>query len=108
MRTFAVDGPMRIRLEFPTKKKCPFADEVDEVTVVIRYIAGEKAIELHELAAYLSSFENTPLSHEDFAQAIRTRLDNEAISATVEVQFVTAGITGFVKVPPGNSGSLDR
>lgn len=101
MRTFAVDHPTQVTMSRPTKKRCPFVEEIDDVTVTVHYVAEDKVVELHDLAAYIDSFEDVQLSHEDFAQGIRTRLLDEGIDPVVRVAFRTAGFYGHVTVPSG-------
>lgn len=62
----------------PVTKRCPFVEEVDEGEVTIRW-RGYRGIELHSLAAYLASFADEPLSHEDFAAKVTA-----AVAAAVQ------------------------
>jgi NADPH-dependent 7-cyano-7-deazaguanine reductase QueF len=68
-------------------KRCPVKNEVDEGTATITYRTHGEAIELHDLADYLSSFAGTHMSHEDFTEELA-----EYTGAHVSTTWGTAGM----------------
>lgn len=75
---------------------CPYRDERDVGTVEITYRADGKTLELHALRAWLSSFAQSRLSHEELTDHIAHRLGTEhGIHLT---SVVTRWVTGGMEV----------
>jgi NADPH-dependent 7-cyano-7-deazaguanine reductase QueF len=68
-------------------KLCPVRDETDEGTVTIVYTTRDGALELHALAAFLASFADQRMSHEDFTAWVA-----DATGGNVTSRWVTAGM----------------
>jgi len=89
----AVSGPIepvRVEIVAPVRKRCPFRDEIDWGEVTITYETNATAIELHSLAAYLATFTDRPMSHEDFVVEVRLWLDRPSVE--VSSRWTTAGM----------------
>lgn len=79
----------------PVTKMCPVKNEVDEGTVTISYQTHGKAIELHDLAAYLATFSDRHISHEEFVHLVARETGAEVSSI-----WATAGMSVEVKNSP--------
>lgn len=73
---------------------CPHVEEVDYGTVKISWRTDGKTIELHSLRAWLQSFSNVVVSHEQITDLVRedlAALDGIA-DVGVETSWRTAGM----------------
>lgn len=76
--------------------QCPFVDETDRGTVTIGWTCYGSTIELHSLAAYLKTFTDRRISHEDLVAEIADTLRGcspDISGITVTGRFSTAGLT---------------
>lgn len=92
-----------VTITAPVRKMCPVVNEVDEGTATIRYRTFGLAWELHALAAYLASFADRPLSHEDCTAEIAGHLN-----ADVTTSWTTAGMEvtcAFFREPVNAEGA---
>lgn len=73
---------------------CPFVNEVDNGTVTITWKAEGWTIELHSLRAYLNTFHDREISHEELTEEVRAELNSHhGISIeTVNTTWRTAGM----------------
>lgn len=58
----------------PLVHLCPFADEVDSGNVEISWTTAGATVELHALAAWLETFADRRMLHEDITEEIRAKL----------------------------------
>lgn len=81
---------MIVTVTADVRKRCPYKDEVDAgtLTLVLNVPEGDGP-ELHDLAAYLGSFSDHALSHEEFTRNIC--LDLPVIEA--KTTWRTAGLS---------------
>jgi NADPH-dependent 7-cyano-7-deazaguanine reductase QueF len=90
---------------------CPHVDEADFGSSAIAWTTKDATIELHSLAAYLGTYADQKISHEDLVAAITADLDAlpGITDVTVTAQFHTAGfvvevssaVPGDALVPAG-------
>lgn len=93
----AVPGPpepVTLTATAPLRHLCPFKDEVDEGTVTSGWSTCGSTLELHSLAAYLTSWAEQTISHEELTDAIRRDLESVPgiYAPTVETRWTTAGM----------------
>lgn len=55
---------------------CPFVQEIDNGTITVTWDADGWTIELHSLRAYLSTFRDREISHEELTEEIRAELNS--------------------------------
>jgi NADPH-dependent 7-cyano-7-deazaguanine reductase QueF len=58
----------------PLVHRCPFRDEVDAGGVAIRWEVDTRTFELHSLRAYLDTWRDVVISHEDLTETLRVQL----------------------------------
>lgn len=75
----------------PLRHLCPFVDEVDEGEVRLSWSVNGMTFELHSLAAYLDSFAEEKVSHEELTVRIFRELGSSMVGVTTE--WRTAGMT---------------
>lgn len=80
---------------------CPFVHEVDNGTVAITWKAEGWTIELHSLRAYLSTFADREISHEELTEEIRAETSSHhgINNVSVTSSWRTAG-TGITCISP--------
>lgn len=75
---------------------CPVKDEIDTGEVTIQWTTNGKTIELHSLAAWLDSFIDVRVTHEDLTDEIASTILGLASGAVVKVSVsfstTTAGM----------------
>jgi NADPH-dependent 7-cyano-7-deazaguanine reductase QueF len=73
---------------------CPFVNEVDNGTITITWEADGWTLELHSLRAYLSTFQDREISHEELTEEIRAELSTHhgINEVTVNTNWRTAGM----------------
>lgn len=79
------------------EKRCPYKDEQDTGTAVLRFDVLKDAPELHELADHLATWADIALSHEEFTAMLRDRWWSEGCRS-VTTTWQTAGMTVEVTV----------
>ena len=73
---------------------CPFVNEVDNGTVRITWDADGWTLELHSLRAYLNTFHDREISHEELTDEIRAEIGSRhgINNVKVESTWRTAGM----------------
>ncbi len=73
---------------------CPFVQEVDNGNIAVTWDTDGWTFELHSLRAYLKSFTNREISHEDLTEEVRAELSSHhgVKSVTVTTTWRTAGM----------------
>ena len=64
---------------------CPRSGYPDFATIKIKYVPGEKIVELKSLKLYLNSFRNTYIGHEDVTNVIFNELKKKLKPRFLEV-----------------------
>lgn len=80
---------VEVSATFPVRHLCPFVDEVDDGTVTINWACSGSTFELHNLAAYLSDWADSTLTHE----AITDRIAHDLATASPGIQLVAVTTT---------------
>jgi NADPH-dependent 7-cyano-7-deazaguanine reductase QueF len=90
----------RVSATGPLVHRCPVVPEVDAGEVTVSWTVGELTLELHALTAYLASWADQEVSHEEITEQIRADLD-EGIDGiddvTVETRWRTGGLAVVVR-----------
>lgn len=96
------DAPARITVTSPLVHLCPHVDEVDEGSAVISWTCAGATLELHSLAAYLGTFAEERVSHEELTHALQWNLGRLHGIADVHVatSWTTAGMLVQVNGAP--------
>lgn len=83
----------------PLEHLCPHRDEVDHGTVTVTWTCAQTTLELHALAAYLRSWRNSTMSHEQITDRITHDLEAVAgiFNVTVSTTWSTAGLAVTVE-----------
>lgn len=91
-----------VTISSPIRHLCPFTDEADAGTVTITWTCRGATLELHSLAAWLDSFADQTISHEELPAAVADGLRTAAaeshpafgdiVVTAVTARFTTAGI----------------
>ena len=73
---------------------CPFVHEVDNGTITITWEAQGWTLELHSLRAYLNTYNDREISHEELTQEIRAELNSHYGISVVDIttNWRTAGM----------------
>lgn len=91
----------RVTVSAPLVHLCPHVPETDVGTVELTWTCHELTVELHSLAAYLASWSDQVVSHEELT--LQLRLDLEAIDGIEDVvvttRWRTAGMVVSVAQP---------
>lgn len=61
---------IRVSATCPLVHRCPHVDELDVGEVTLSWVTTTVTIELHSLAAHLSTYAEAVVSHEDLAQRL--------------------------------------
>lgn len=93
-QTVPSHGTAHVAVEVPFQHRCPFVHEQDLGTIRIAWTTQGNTIELHSLRAYLGTWADQEISHEEITQAIHLTLgDLEGIYVTdVTTTWDTAGM----------------
>lgn len=94
VKTVPVEATVTMSATASIQHMCPFVHEVDNGTITITWRAEGWTIELHSLRAYLSTFHDREISHEELTAEIRDELSSHhGISIeTVSTTWHTAGM----------------
>jgi NADPH-dependent 7-cyano-7-deazaguanine reductase QueF len=87
----------RVSATGPLVHRCPVVPEVDAGEVTVSWTVGEFTVELHALTAYLASWADQAISHEEITEQIRADLD-EGLEGIDDVQVETRWRTGGLAV----------
>jgi NADPH-dependent 7-cyano-7-deazaguanine reductase QueF len=98
-----VDAPEGVTVEVTHDivHRCPFVDEKDHGRIVIGWHCRSATLELHDLAAYLSTFADVAISHESLVDVIQAHIGSQPGISGVDVSatFTTAGMTVTARCP---------
>lgn len=86
----------RIQVTGPLVHRCPHVPEVDAGTVTVSWECRELTVELHSLAAYLASWQDQEVSHEEVTAQIRA--DFEQIDGIDDVSVTSSWVTAGLAV----------
>lgn len=92
--TFPTEATVRMTATAPIRHMCPVVQEVDNGTITIGWDTDGWTLELHKLRAYLGTFQDREISHEDLTNEVRAELSgHHGINAvTVNTTWDTAGM----------------
>jgi NADPH-dependent 7-cyano-7-deazaguanine reductase QueF len=92
--TVPVEASVRLTTTAPIQHMCPFVHEVDNGNVTIAWDADGWTFELHALRAYLGTFSEREISHEELTQELQHELAGHhgINNVTVETSWRTAGM----------------
>lgn len=92
-QTVPCPAATRVTVTAPLVHLCPHVDETDTGTVDIAWTTAGATIELHSLAAHLTSYARQRISHENLTQHLADTLTVPGIAdVTVTARFTTAGM----------------
>lgn len=93
------ESTARVAVEGPLRHMCPHVAEVDDGTVRIEWTCAGQTLELHSLAAYLGSFADERISHEELTRQLRDELAglHGIADVTVATTWHTAGLAVQVR-----------
>jgi NADPH-dependent 7-cyano-7-deazaguanine reductase QueF len=94
VNTVPCDSDITVTTYGPLIHLCPFREEEDLGTIRITWTCAGATFELHSLTEYLSTWEQTRLSHEEITDRIRHDLSaHKGIQVqAVETTWHTAGL----------------
>jgi NADPH-dependent 7-cyano-7-deazaguanine reductase QueF len=94
VKVVPIEATARMRVTSPLRHLCPFVNEVDNGEVTIGWDAEGWTFELHSLRAYLNTFAEREISHEELTEELRAELStHHGIEAVkVETNWTTAGM----------------
>lgn len=75
---------MNVTISGSVTHRCPFVDEVDAGTVELTYtyLAQAEVIELHALRAFLATFHDKAMTHEQVTDAIAAQYPHAIVVTT--------------------------
>jgi NADPH-dependent 7-cyano-7-deazaguanine reductase QueF len=79
--------------------RCPHVEEVDVGTVEVSWYTNGHTVELHSLAAYLVSWAEARVSHEEVTEQIRR--DLAGLEGIAQVRVMTSWSTAGLAVSVG-------
>lgn len=80
---------------------CPIVQETDHGQLTVQWVTTAVTLELHALAAYLRTWADTAITHEDLCQQIATDLADAGIAdPVVTYTGTTAGLTIHASAGP--------
>jgi NADPH-dependent 7-cyano-7-deazaguanine reductase QueF len=87
---------------------CPFVQEIDNGTLTVSWDTAGWTFELHALRAYLNTFQDREISHEDLTAEIRAELSGHHGIEAVAVRSTwrTAGMEVLCSTSPTPAGQL--
>jgi NADPH-dependent 7-cyano-7-deazaguanine reductase QueF len=88
------DATVTMRVKASIRHLCPFVQEVDDGHVTVDWDTDGWTFELHSLRAYLRSFTDREISHEDLTEEVRAELSSHhgIKGVTVTTTWRTAGM----------------
>lgn len=94
IKTVPIEAVVNMNATADIQHMCPFVHEVDNGTVTITWEAQGWTIELHSLRAYLNTFSDREISHEELTDEIRAELGSHhgINSVSVTSNWRTAGM----------------
>lgn len=94
INTVPIEATVTMSATADIQHMCPFVHEVDNGTVVITWEAEGWTIELHSLRAYLNTFSDREISHEELTEEIRAELNGHhgITIESVNTTWRTAGM----------------
>ena len=94
IKTVPVEAVVTMTATADIQHMCPFVHEVDNGAVTITWATDGWTIELHSLRAYLGTFQNREISHEELTEEIRAEISSHhgIASVRVESSWRTAGM----------------
>ena len=105
--TVPIEATVRMSATADIQHMCPFVQEVDNGTITVTWTAGGWTLELHALRAYLNTFHDREISHEELTEEVRAELATHHGINDVEVtsKWRTAGMevtcnTSLIPAPP--------
>jgi NADPH-dependent 7-cyano-7-deazaguanine reductase QueF len=92
--TVPVEANVQMSATSPIQHMCPFVHEVDNGNVTIAWDADGWTLELHALRAYLNTFADREISHEELTDEVRAEVASHhgINNVTVETTWRTAGM----------------
>lgn len=92
--TVPVEANVRLAATATIQHMCPFVQEVDNGNVTIAWDADGWTLELHALRAYLNTFQDREISHEELTDEIRAEVASHhgINNVAVESSWRTAGM----------------
>lgn len=105
-QTVPVDAEVTVTTKAPLQHMCPFVQEVDNGTITITWETDGWTFELHSLRAYLGTFADREISHEDLTQEIHYELSSRHgfKAMTVSTTWRTAGMEVQCSTSPTRVG----
>lgn len=92
--TVPIEATVTMTTTADIQHMCPFVNEVDNGKVTIGWATEGWTFELHALRAYLNTFQEREVSHEDLTDEIRAELSGHhgINNVTVNTSWRTAGM----------------
>jgi uncharacterized PurR-regulated membrane protein YhhQ (DUF165 family) len=92
--TVPIEATAHLTTTATIQHMCPFVHEVDNGTITIAWHADGWTLELHSLRAYLDTFSDREISHEELTEEIRAELSTShgINEVTVNTKWRTAGM----------------
>ncbi len=92
--TVPIESNVTLTVTATIQHMCPFVHEVDNGSVSITWETDGWTIELHSLRAYLNTFQDRKISHEELTEEIRAELNSHQWinSVAVNTAWRTAGM----------------
>jgi NADPH-dependent 7-cyano-7-deazaguanine reductase QueF len=108
IKTVPIEATVTLATTADIQHMCPFVHEVDNGSVTITWETGGWTIELHSLRAYLGTFADREISHEDLTQEIHNELSSRHgfKAMTVSTTWRTAGMEVQCSTSPTPVGLL--
>lgn len=94
VKTVPIEAAVNMQATAPLQHMCPFVHEVDSGTVTVTWEAAGWTFELHSLRAYLNTFTDREISHEELTAEIQAELSGAygINTVTVNSSWHTAGM----------------
>lgn len=96
LRVVDEQSPTAVTITGPLVHLCPHVPEVDAGTAELAWVCDGATVELHTLAAYLASWSDQAISHEELTEQIRA--DLSALEGIEHVRVVTRWRTAGMAV----------
>lgn len=104
LQTVSAPAGVRVEVRADLDHRCPFKPERDRGTAVLAWTTTEVTVELHSLAAWLSSWKDDAISHEDLVQEVADALAALGLTEVyVRATYPTAGMEVTVGAVPRNA-----
>jgi NADPH-dependent 7-cyano-7-deazaguanine reductase QueF len=94
VKTAPIEATVQMSATADIQHLCPFVQEVDNGTVTVTWEAAGWTLELHSLRAYLNTFMDREIAHEELTEEIRAELSSAhgINNVTVNSSWHTAGM----------------